>query len=197
MFLDAETPKILQKPDKFQFSSNIALCSWHNFITLQVEMKKVCTKIFAALLVVWYLVGIIGFDMHTCNGSGRSFVVAFFEGMSCEDIHPEHVCDEASCCAVEHETCCCDHHHDSECSVSSKSCCSNDYLSLELAGTISQDDHRHYDECACGNCPCAVLHSAGTDLFAGNLTVKSYIWQLGSGVPVACDMQAVFGVWRI
>ena len=58
-------------------------------------MKKVCTKIFAALLVVWYLVGIIGFDMHTCNGSGRSFVVAFFEGMACEDIHPEHVCDEA------------------------------------------------------------------------------------------------------
>lgn len=173
-------------------------------------MKKVCTKIFAALLVVWYLVGIIGFDMHTCNGSGRSFVVAFFEGMTCEDIHPEHACSPSSCCANEHSHGCCGHAHGEaaagnhdDCqhcegiSITAASCCSNDYMALDVAGTLAQDDHRHYDECACGNCPCAVLHSAGTDLFAGNLSVKSYIWQLGSGVPVACDMQAVFGVWRI
>ena len=66
-------------------------------------MKEIVTKIFAALLVVWYLVGIIGFDVHTCSGSGRSFVVAFFEEMTCEEIHPEHSCDPAACCADEHE----------------------------------------------------------------------------------------------
>ena len=160
-------------------------------------MKEIVTKIFAALLVVWYLVGIIGFDVHTCSGSGRSFVVAFFEEMTCEEIHPEHSCDPAACCADEHEThsCCC-HHHDGV-SVSAKSCCSNDYLALEIAGTISNDDHRHYDECACGHCPCLDLHASEAGSVYETSLITAYFHQPDPGVMQACDRQAVFSVWRI
>ena len=38
-------------------------------------MKGLLTKITAMLLVVWYSMSIIGFDIHTCSGSGESFVV--------------------------------------------------------------------------------------------------------------------------
>ena len=160
-------------------------------------MNKLVTKIFAALLVGWYLIGIIGFDVHTCSGSGRSFVVAFFEGMTCEDIHPEHSCDPAACCADKHEahSCCC-HHHEGF-SVSSKSCCSNDYLALEIAGTISQDDHRHYDECACGHCPCHILHSNEVNTLFETSIITAYVHKPDSGYGMACDRQAAFGVWRI
>ena len=51
-------------------------------------MKGLITKIFAALLVGWYMMSIIGFGVHTCSGSGKSFVVAFYEEMTCEEIHP-------------------------------------------------------------------------------------------------------------
>lgn len=167
------------------------------FVTLQIEMKGIVTKFFAAMLVVWYLVGIIGFDVHTCSGSGRSFAVAFFEGVTCEDIHPEHCCDPSACCADKHEThscCCC---HCDGMTVSAKSCCSDDYFALEIAGTVSQDDHRHYDECSCGHCPCLALHaSEAASVYETNL-ITAYILHPDPGVVQACDRQAVFSVWRI
>lgn len=171
-------------------------------------MKKLGTKILAALLVGWYLMGIIGFDIHTCNGSGRSFFVAFFEGMTCEDIHPEHACSPSSCCANEHSHGCCGHAHGEaaagnhdDCqhcegiSITAASCCSNDYMALDVAGTLAQDDHRHYDECSCGICPCIPVHA--DDISISGLSYSVSAPQVDPGVFVACDRQAVLNVWRI
>ncbi|MBR5300252.1 MAG: hypothetical protein IKU36_08395 [Bacteroidales bacterium] len=164
-------------------------------------MKGLVTKVFAALLVGWYLMSIIGFGVHTCSGSGKSFVVAFYEEMTCEEIHPEHG----------HVHDCCAHHHDShsepsdhddchfcdgEC-VSPKSCCSNDYQVLKLAGTLVQDDNR-------GNAEHSSFHSSSIDVMTCDAgyhtswrTIIKYIHEPESGHELLCDRQAVLSVWRI
>lgn len=163
------------------------------------------------LLVVWYSMSIIGFDVHTCSGSGRSFVASFVKGMTCEDIHPEHVCNPESCCAHEHDHSCCGHsHHDEDCAMDhsdclycdgtafkAQSCCSNDYQVLALTGTMSSDDHRHYDECSCGNCPCVEFPSGIMSRPIQPSLLLSYIHQSDSGLPAAGDRQAALNIWRI
>ena len=62
-------------------------------------VRTVLIKLTSVLLTVWYLMSIIGFDVHTCSGSGCSFVTTFIEGMTCAEVHPEHVCDAGSCCS--------------------------------------------------------------------------------------------------
>ncbi len=157
-------------------------------------MKKVIIKILAVLLTVWYSMSIIGFDVHTCSGSGRSFVVTFIEGLTCEDIHPEHSCEKASCCADRHESRCgC---HDGE-TMRAKSCCSNDYQVLTLTGTVSNNDHDHFDECGCGHCPCVGLPVSGLPSIYHEDNLIAYILSPDSGVGSACERQAALRVWRI
>lgn len=173
------------------------------------QMKGMWMKICAVLLVIWYCMSIIGFDVHTCKGSGRTFVATFAEGMTCADIHPEHHCGESchghsSCChhissCCHDEASCCS--HDSDCShdesFSPQDCCTDSYQSILLTGFRAEDDHRHYDECHCGGCPCIIYE------FLNSLAYKdlkschsSYnIPDRRGGVP--CDLQAEFGVWRI
>ena len=100
-------------------------------------MKGAFIKILAVLLAVWYSMSIIGFDVHTCKGSGRSFVTTFVEGMTCEDIHPEHGCSPRECCSHEHE-----HGY---LAFSAGSCCSSDYQVLEITGAFSEDNSRSSD----------------------------------------------------
>ena len=182
------------------------------FVNLRVEMRNVFIKILAMVLTVWYSMSIIGFDVHTCSGSGRSFVTSFIEGMTCEDIHPEHVCNPESCCADAHETdghgCCGHSHHEgmnthSDClycdgmAFEAKSCCSNDYQVLHLTGTLSSDDHRHYDECGCGLCPCILPYSHGNDTPLVFRNLIAYIQEPDSGLSAAGDRQAALSIWRI
>lgn len=160
-------------------------------------MKGLITKIFAVLLVGWYMMSIIGFGVHTCSGSGKSFVVAFFEEMTCEEIHPEHSCDPAACCADEHEThsCCC-HHHDGV-SVSAKSCCSNDYQVLELTGILTQDDSRSADEHPSWHYPCVDIMTCDAGYQTSWKTIIKYSHEPESGHELLHDRQAVLSVWRI
>ena len=166
-------------------------------------MKNVIIRILSLLVILCYSLSIIGFDVHTCKGSGRSFVVAFFEGMSCEDIHPEHECDHVSCCADHHDdhsSCACGHeesHGAGEVSVYESSCCSNDYHALQLTGTLSSDNGRQTE----GG---SVLHIQDIHADAGfqfspvacrNISVQACV--SGSGTFGHCDSQAVFSVWRI
>ena len=66
----------------------------------------------AIFVLLWYCLGIIGFNVHTCNASNNSFIVTFLEDMSCDAIHPSDNCaSTTSCC------CCCGHH----------TCCSSTY----------------------------------------------------------------------
>ncbi len=156
------------------------------------------------MLTVWYSMSVIGFDVHTCSGSGRSFVVTFVKGLTCEDIHPEHHCDKASCCTEKHGSCCSGHAEDhSDCpfcdgeSIIAKSCCSSDYQVLALTGTVSHNDHGHYDECCCGFCPCTGFPVCETPALFHENNLIAYIPHPDSGVGSACERQASLRVWRI
>lgn len=106
---------------------------WYDFVSLRIGMKNILTQMTALLLVLWYSLSIIGFDVHTCHSSGRSFVRVIVENMSCEDIHPED-----DCCSHEHACPCCRHEKDSE---EEDGCCSDVYKVLSLTGERNSHDY--------------------------------------------------------
>ena len=143
---------------------------------------------------------IIGFDVHTCNGSGRCFVTTFIEGLACEDVHPEHSCSHASCCPSGHEGqgCCDDHHHDGNMTVlKASSCCSDDYQVLQLTGTIPADDQRGNDFLSFGKIFNVVLHSTDVKTMPVHSPIIAYLYEPASGHKFSCDPQAALSVWRI
>lgn len=106
-------------------------------------------KIAAVLLTIWYCMSIIGFDVHTCKDSGRTFVATFIEGMACSDIHPEHHCcncagshhHESSCCHKEVKTSCCTaEHSDSKSGIDSDECCTDNYQVIQISGCRAEDN---------------------------------------------------------
>lgn len=197
----------------------ICFVSAFNFSYIcRLYMKNIVKKYCSAILVLWYCVSIIGFDVHTCNGSGRSFLANFISGMNCADIHPGHVC------GISHDEPCghaarCSHyigcsgccHSDasatevfaddilaclsSEACVSSE-CCSDHYQVLSVTGLQQEDSHRHYDECHCGHCPC--LAGQMSILPEVPLITRPAVFS-GSVCqePRNIDILASYGVWRI
>lgn len=156
-------------------------------------MRGLCAKILALLLVVWYSMSIIGFGVHTCSGSGESFVVTFVEGFDCEDIHPEHHCTKGLCCSHHHSRC------DSEdyARVRSESCCTSDYQVLALTGAVSDEKNGLDHTGAFIYCNCISSKIFGYDaelqhaqLIFERLASASFLGRMP-------DMQSLFGVWRI
>lgn len=157
-------------------------------------MKNMAVKISAFIVALWYCVSIIGFDVHHCAGSGRSFVATFLTGLTCADIHPEHHCSHSHCCADEgHHDCC---GAEAEESFGPSSCCTNDFQVLLLTGTSGSDDDRHENAmtlqymCALTSLPADVHVSAGSYL-------GGYPKIPDSGLIVPEDIQSVLGIWRI
>lgn len=150
-------------------------------------MKGLIIKVFAVMLLGWYLMGVIGFGIHTCSGSGKTFIVSFIESPECADIHPEHHCEHHSCC--EH------HHEDSK----DEDCCSNKYQALDLTGTVSQEDSQsgHFSPADWFHSP-AVMHIASAEhVFPKDLRIIKYIHEPDSGHILPGDVQSVLGIWRI
>ena len=180
-------------------------------------MRKMFVKYMSALLVVWYSLSIIGFDVHSCRATGEVFLASLAGGIACEDVHPEHSCrahgsccghDMAACC--EHETKVCCAHEAKSCSgdsgqqtgsqqtgsqVAKSDCCSNDLQILELTGvSVSHErdtDNDHADE-----------YVLNVDLFA-EMTVPAvqrplltFLKHPDTGV-VMPDRQAFFSIWRV
>lgn len=155
-------------------------------------MKNVLTKVSAAMLVIWYSLSVIGFDVHTCSGSGRTFIATVISGTDCEDIHPDHAKSPCSCC-----------HHDGckTCSdddkIATKPCCSDDWQMIVLTGVRASDEHDHSDECSCGLWPCILdLHAANncSDL---NLHGLRALYKPDSGGLMPLDVQREYNIWRI
>lgn len=165
----------------------------HKFVSLQTGMKGIITKVTALLLIVWYSMSIIGFDIHTCSGSGESFVVTFVEGFECEDIHPEHHCAEGRCCS--HSYSCCETVIQ-DC-VHSKSCCSRDYQVLSLTGAVSDEKNGFEDlgsfiycNLICSNIPDFNAGLYNLSHMSRRTTFDSCPWHMS-------DIQSVLNVWRI
>lgn len=183
-------------------------------------MRKMFVKYMSALLVVWYSLSIIGFDVHSCRSTGEVFVASLAGGVACEDVHPEHSCrahggccghDVAACCEHGTKTCCehgtkscCTHeaepccgHEDQQTGsqVSKSDCCSNDLQVLELTGVYASSeritDNDFADE-----------YVLNVDLFA-EMTVPAvqrplltFLKHPDTGV-VMPDRQAFFSIWRV
>ena len=105
--------------------------------------RNVLIRISAIFVLVWYSLGIIGFNVHTCNARERSFIVTFLEDMSCESIHPSDHCGaEQTCC------CCCSHHtaeqhSDSDESIDEPECCTDEYQVI-TSMTDRVDDSKRF-----------------------------------------------------
>ena len=101
-------------------------------------MKNVFTSLTAILMVVWYSLSVIGFDVHTCSGSGETYIATVASGFTCEDIHPEYGHSGCSCChAEESETA------SSRQELDKKPCCTDDYHVIILTGTRGGDEQRY------------------------------------------------------
>lgn len=160
------------------------------FISLQIGMKGVVIRMLSALIAIWYCVSIIGFDVHTCSTSGRSFVTTVVNGLDCQDIHPEYGCDGHACCS--HKTC----RHDGEAGFSS-SCCTDDVQVLLLTGCRS-DEGQNYGRISCFSgmfLPMALSNEVPVSqlAFLSVLDISPH----DCGWHLFDDIQSVFGIWRI
>ena len=110
---------------------------------MQVVKRNVLIRVSAIFVLIWYSLGIIGFNVHTCNARERSFIVTFLEDMSCESIHPSDHCGaEQTCC------CCCSHHTVEQHSYSDESidepeCCTDEYQ-VVTSMTDRVDDSKRF-----------------------------------------------------
>ena len=155
-------------------------------------MKGLATKIVAVLLLVWYSMSIIGFDVHTCSGSGKTFIATVISGTDCEDIHPEHEKSPCRCC--HHDDC---KKRSEEEGLSTKPCCSDDWQMIVLTGVRTSGGHDHFDECSCGLCPCIIdLHTEVIHPYIDICGLRA-LYKPDSGDFIPLDVQRTYNIWRI
>ena len=163
------------------------------FVHLQIGMKKVFTSVAAVLLGLWYLLSVIGFDVHTCTSSGETFIATVASGFSCEDIHPsKHMHNSCSLgCACRHQE---PEKSESDSSFGMKSCCSDDFQMIFLTGTpVSGNDNLltvltgHF---------VILADSIEAQRLAG-LSCVSVFHKPRSWIGLLPDLQASYSVWRI
>ena len=162
------------------------------FVTLQVGMKNVFTNVSAIVLVLWYSLSVIGFDVHTCSGSGKTFIATVISGTACEDIHPDHDRKECSCC----------HHKDTahkqeDTTLSTKPCCTDDWQTIVLTGVRISEKHSDYDGCCSGHCPCIISTSDADFVNIKCMSGLRAFCKPDSGKISSRDFQRIYGVWRI
>lgn len=155
--------------------------------------RNVGIRSLAIIVLLWYIMGIVGFNVHTCSASNDSFIVTFIEDMSCNAIHPEELCAPVKTCC-----CCCSHSSEtsshSDESIEASKCCTNEYQMLtsvadrvdETQKIINFDRLLHgtfqtYADVAADN-PCLAV-------FRTNGPPHSFL--------CARNIHSAYGVWRI
>ena len=157
-----------------------------NFVSLQVGMNNLLTSLTAVLLVIWYSLSVIGFDVHTCSGSGESYVTTVIGGTTCDDIHPEH-----DCCG--HGACCTHHTEEDGLKSADNQCCTNEIevLDCEVVTSADEDDHVQLAQ----NMACVFVESNyDSQLFAES---SEFSYRPDPGRVWQPDCQALLNIWRI
>lgn len=167
------------------------------FCTFAPMMRNVPIKISAVVLAVWYLMSIIGFGVHTCMGSQRSFLTSFVSGITCEDIHPEHRCGGSGHCSG-HDGCHdCGHGHEAGIpEFGSAPCCSDDFMVITLTGTAPSSEN-DFHGCHCGHCPFAAELPSDIRTLSAESGTHKINPKPDSGLIAPGDVQSVLGIWRI
>ena len=83
------------------------------------HIKDWASVVSAALLACWYLLSVIGLDVHQDKEHGRTYVVCGITGGDCEAIHPHVHCHDADA--------------EGEC-LSDEECCSDDFEAVLAVG---------------------------------------------------------------
>lgn len=171
-------------------------------------MKNVLTSLTAIMLVVWYSLSVIGFDVHTCRGSGETYIATVASGFSCEEIHPEthpavgHSADadrlsfHTDTEPHAHTGCSCCHSHESETAqLDTKPCCSDDFQVIVLTGVRSGQDSKDHSFHASMLCH-AVLDFPSQDSNAYYSGFRTF-YKPRSGDIVPRDVMVSYNIWRI
>lgn len=155
-------------------------------------MRDIIMKISALLLAVWYCISIVGFDLHVCHRTDRTYVSSFVDGGSCHDIHPEHCCSKGHCTAGSVDP----HDHADGPVFKSQSCCTDDYKVLTVACDFPDNGIRSYVKVSESVVPFMDLTGGISSMiqYPGML----YRPDIGHRSIIVCaDAQSAFSVWRI
>ena len=155
-------------------------------------MKNVITSIAAFLLVIWYSLSVIGFDVHTCSSSGETYIATVISGTACEDIHPEHTEKPCSCCHG-HDSC----HKGEDQTMATKPCCNDEWQMIVLTGVRATNERTELHEkielisvCV----PELIADNVGSDVIhIGRRTIP----KPDSGNVIPLNFQQVYSIWRI
>lgn len=161
-------------------------------------MRRMFVKYMSALLVVWYSLSIIGFDVHSCNATGEVYVASLAGGIACEDVHPDHSCaHHGACCSHHHENSCCHHrHHDSDSRISDQNCCSNDVQVLQLTGVVISEDESYGSDVRVHQTDCYAYLTIDSATQALQRRYHKYLEYPDPGVTMP-DRQAFLNIWRV
>ena len=155
-------------------------------------MKNVYTSLAAAMLVLWYSLSVIGFDVHTCSRSGNSYIATVISGTDCEDIHPEHQPKTCSCCHHDHTA------KDDNKTQSEEPCCTDEWHLIELTGVKTSDEKGGL----CGSIYyfktiISQVETADSDFNLRLLAHGRAFFKPDSGQNKTCDFQQLYNIWRI
>lgn len=106
-----------------------------------MNIKRVIISLISLTLVVFYVLGIGGINVHTCSHTGERYMTLLIEGISCDEVHPEHHhhhghCSCEDCCEICSHDCaeCGCEDCDCEDGCDDDGCCTNDSIQLFLTG---------------------------------------------------------------
>lgn len=145
------------------------------FVFLQTMMRNLPMKYCAVLLALWYLMSIIGFNVHICHSAHH---------LSHHVSHTE-----------EHQDCCC-HHEENEPEASFSCSCTDEYHVLDISATVSSNENDIKDSVSADSHFCTGYLSDVCVSFNKNRIHK--IRSLSdSGLTASGDVQSVLSIWRI
>ncbi|MGN1212222.1 MAG: hypothetical protein ACI4TM_11090 [Candidatus Cryptobacteroides sp.] len=134
----------------------------------RIVNRNIHIRLFSAMVALWYVLCVSGFDVHTCRHTGDSVVRLLAEGIECSDVHPDEHCHSCthSCshdCGKEDRT--------GEELENDNSCCFNEISVLIVPGISAREDqhnNHHHTVCLCGHCPLAdVVEFSLPDIYRG------------------------------
>ena len=170
-------------------------------------MKNLLTSLTAVLLVIWYSLSVIGFDVHTCIGSGETYVATVIGGTTCDDIHPENHAEACQCCHHGLGSCQAAGHEGIQgaddtdgtfsTEIAARPCCSDDWQVILLTGCKTQEKHSHFNGCHCGYFPCITDISKGNTHFRTDIHSLLAFYNPDSGSLAPFDVQRSYNIWRL
>lgn len=148
-------------------------------------------KFISLLFAMWYLMCIVGFDVHTCGHSGKNFVSSLLLQINAGSTNGNDLCHLAGCCKEGNCICC------GQDGISSR--CSDNYFTLSAPAISRSDDEQHIFHTSCPGChfhyPAEVPILFRLFPFDGPISPLQgdtlFKW------PDFKDVQSVFSVWRI